>query len=79
MSVLAFIIGIIATLVGLASMTVKKERFENALRAQNEKKRQEIHTEKNIALRFKVMRIAGPVALLAGLVLIALEIAELLL
>jgi len=67
-------IGIIGILVGLTCLLVKKDALTNMFKNVNQQKGTEVYSDENIAKRIKVLRIIGPIGVIAGIVLIVTEI-----
>ena len=67
-------VGIIGVLVGLACLLVSKDKIADAFRRINQDRGTEVYSEENIAKRLKAIKIAGPVALIFGALLIIMEI-----
>ncbi|MCL2838571.1 MAG: hypothetical protein FWE04_05865 [Oscillospiraceae bacterium] len=66
-------IGIIGILVGLTCMLVKKDTLINMFKNANQQKGTEVYSDENIAKRIKILRIIGPIGILAGIFLIVTE------
>jgi len=67
-------IGIIGILVGLVCTLVSKEKWVSLFKQANEAKGTEVYSDENIAKRIKIVKIAGPVGLIFGGLLIIMEI-----
>ena len=69
-----YAIGIIGILVGLVCILISKEKWESLFKQANANKGSEVYSDENIAKRIKVVKIAGPVGLIFGALLIVMEI-----
>ena len=67
-------VGIIGVLVGLVCLLVSKDKIADAFRKINQDKGTEVYSEENIAKRIRLIKIAGPVALIFGALLVIMEI-----
>jgi len=67
-------IGIIGIVVGLTFMLISKDKWRSLFRQANEAKGREVYSEENIEKRIKLIKIIAPIALVAGGLLIIMEI-----
>jgi len=69
-------IGIIGILVGLACVLVKKDTLMNLFKTANDTNQKQggkVYSDENIAKRIRLLRIIGPLGILAGIFLIVTE------
>ncbi|MCL2857353.1 MAG: hypothetical protein FWE19_06510 [Oscillospiraceae bacterium] len=67
-------IGIIGFIVGLICVLVSKEKWESLFKQANATKGTEMYSDENIAKRIKLVKIAGPIGLIFGGLLIIMEL-----
>ena len=67
-------LGIVAIVVGLICIVIKKEKFESLFKEANAQKGTEVYSEENIAKRIKLVKIVGPIALVLGVLLVVIEL-----
>ena len=67
-------LGIFAVLFGIVCLVVKREQFVKLFKQANEAKGSEVYSDENIAQRIKTVKIAGVVAVVAGLLLVIMEV-----
>ena len=67
-------LGIASIVVGLVGTLVKRERFENLFKDSNAQRGSRAYTEEDIDKRVRLVKIAGPIGLVSGVLLVAMEL-----
>ena len=67
-------LGIFAVVFGLLCLLVRKEKWASLFKQANEAKGSEVYTDESIKVRIKTVKICGIIAVIAGLLLIVMEV-----